>query len=514
MISKRVRCDSISPEGLRDSHILFNQIKGTTLLSECKRIAGGPFGKFGPTCAYGFWTRRFVIAIPAAKTSNNPAQPSQRFRLVRVLLAFGLAFKRRADRFGGRDRVLVGDVSGRSNASVTCVDELNRARSPNERDRSEIEQAMRLSDLRFFDAQSIALHGTEDLLNPPAQPIEPNDVLGGGEFVNLAHNRQCGQKTPSNPVFFRGRVLLVHLHIGEHHRLGIGGRSTIAWLADAHASRLHSYMRDPSAFARTFRRNKNLHGAEFAPIRRRVEQSFFIDEFAVLCSTYNQFHPFRTASELRIDIEFSISDNDYLRGATQQIIRRLRRLDPAYGFLFFDLPRLTIRQFLARSRPDFRMHDAEQRLVIGINRNHRMAEEPLRLAIAGWPQALALVITAAEVDLGGVVRRDDPSPCAGLCGSSGGRREYLVGGHMRRIQKTTCRQFSSPVASDHAQHQRTGGYHLLKHPRPRRSTTRISEISDKVVAINNIHGWLPANQPASNHNDSTVARTKYSHVDS
>ena len=74
MISKRVRCDSISPEGLRDSHILFNQIKGTTLLSECKRIAGGPFGKFGPTCAYGFWTRRFVIAIPAAEASRNRYQ--------------------------------------------------------------------------------------------------------------------------------------------------------------------------------------------------------------------------------------------------------------------------------------------------------------------------------------------------------------------------------------------------------------------------------------------------------
>src|SRR5260370_30244520 len=106
MAVMRVRCSSLSPLGLRDSHILFNQTKGITLLSECKRIAGGPFGKFGPTCAYGFWTRWLVIAIPAAKTGNDPAQPSQRFRLVRVLIAFRRVFRIKARRFVGPGPVL------------------------------------------------------------------------------------------------------------------------------------------------------------------------------------------------------------------------------------------------------------------------------------------------------------------------------------------------------------------------------------------------------------------------
>ena len=62
---------------------------------------------------------------------------------MRILLAFGRTFERGADRFGGRNRVLVGYVSGRSSASVACVDDLNSARSRNERDCSEIEQAQR-----------------------------------------------------------------------------------------------------------------------------------------------------------------------------------------------------------------------------------------------------------------------------------------------------------------------------------------------------------------------------------
>src|SRR5438132_1622607 len=169
------------------------------LLSDCKGIAGGSFGKFGPTCAYGFWARRLVIAIPTAKSRHDPAQP-----------------------------------------------------------------------------------------------IEPNDLLSGGKFVALTRNGQHGQKAPSDPFFFRGRVGLVHLHIGEHHRLGICRRATVTRFADAHASRLHSHPRDASALARSLRRNKNVHGTKFAPIRRRLEQSLIIGEFAVLCSTYNKFYLFRT----------------------------------------------------------------------------------------------------------------------------------------------------------------------------------------------------------------------------
>ena len=42
----------------------------------------------------------------------------------------------------------------------------------------------------FLQAQPVALHGTEHLLDPPAQPIEAHDLLGGGEFVSFPGNRQ------------------------------------------------------------------------------------------------------------------------------------------------------------------------------------------------------------------------------------------------------------------------------------------------------------------------------------
>src|SRR5579863_5490280 len=95
------RCDSLSPSGLRDSHILH---------SLCKEITFGSFCKPAPTKPHGLRTWRFVVAVPAAEACSDPGEPSKRAYLVRIFLTRSLGFKGGADGFGGRDEILVGNV--------------------------------------------------------------------------------------------------------------------------------------------------------------------------------------------------------------------------------------------------------------------------------------------------------------------------------------------------------------------------------------------------------------------
>ena len=52
--------------------------------------------ELSPSGPHGLGARRFIVAIPAAKSGNDPGQPGQRMRRMGVFLAFGLALQRRA----------------------------------------------------------------------------------------------------------------------------------------------------------------------------------------------------------------------------------------------------------------------------------------------------------------------------------------------------------------------------------------------------------------------------------
>ena len=89
------------------------------------------------------------------------------------------------------------------------------------------------------------------------------------------------------------------------------------------------------------------------------------------------------------------------------------RLDPADRFLLFNRARPARPRRLGGACPDARMHDAEQRLVVDIDRYHRMTEKTRRFAVAGRSETPPPAMPAAEIDLGGVLRRYDPPSGAG-----------------------------------------------------------------------------------------------------
>src|SRR3979490_2714708 len=149
---------TLSRKGLRDSHILH---------SHCKTIAFGPVGEFSPAGSHGLWAGRLVVAIPSAETSNDPGQPGQRAFGMRILLTRSVAFECRADRFGGGDEIIVGDIRCGSAASISGVNQLNGARGRDQRDRGELKQARSFLNLRLGQTQPATFQGAEGLLATP-----------------------------------------------------------------------------------------------------------------------------------------------------------------------------------------------------------------------------------------------------------------------------------------------------------------------------------------------------------
>src|SRR5215216_4628638 len=277
---------------------------------------------------------------------------------MRIFLARGGAFERRPDGLCGGDEVFVGDIRRGARTSISGVHELDSAGRSRQCDSGEIEQARSVLDLRFLQAQTIALHGAEHLLDAPAQPIELYDLLCGGEFVRLPGDRQRGQQSPYDRLVAVRRICLAHLYVGECYGCGIDRRRRVARLGNANATGFHAHVGDACGFAGPTWRNANIHGAERAPIRWRIEQTLVIGEPAILCGTHNQLDPRRNAGKLAVDVTLPIADDNQLCSAAEKIARRRRHLNPADRFLVLDRPRPARRHPLSRAGPDVRVQHA------------------------------------------------------------------------------------------------------------------------------------------------------------
>ena len=219
-------------------------------------------------------------------------------------------------------------------------------------------------------------------------------------------------------------------------------------------------------------------------------------------------HSRRNTHELRIDIALPVAHHDQLRSAAEKIAGNRRRLDPSMGFLVFNVARSARRHPLARPRPDACVHHAEQRIVIGIDRNHRMAEKAQRLPITRGTKAFAAPIPTLEVDLSGVLRRHDASSGTRRCSSSPCRLHHLFGLHMGRSQEAAGRQLSGSTAARRAQHQRAGGHHPLKQIRSCLLSTHVAKITDAKRFFCS-HHCLRSGSKAVNHNAKPRGNREY-----
>ena len=124
---------------------------------------------------------------------------------MRVFLPLGAAFQRGRYRCCSFDVLGLDDVGGGARAAVAGIDELDDARSGDEAERSEIEQAAGSLELALLDVETVFLQNPEHLLDAPAQAIEAHHVLG----IRKRGNGQCRDKAPQQRLTFPSALLLL-----------------------------------------------------------------------------------------------------------------------------------------------------------------------------------------------------------------------------------------------------------------------------------------------------------------
>jgi hypothetical protein len=104
-------------------------------------------------------------------------------------------------------------------------------------------------------------------------------------------------------------------------------------------------------------------------------------------------------------------------------------------------------------RPDGRRYDAEHGLVLDVDEQEGMAEQPGADTVAGGPEPATPACAAGEVDLGRVLDGEHASTAGGAQGALGGRRYDGLGGDRVVVEKPPRRHLAGPPAADLAQHQ-------------------------------------------------------------
>src|SRR4029077_19532411 len=95
--------------------------------------------------------------------------------------------------------------------------------------------------------------------------------------------------------------------------------SPVAVFGNPYASSLDAHLGDPRRFAGSTRRDINIHGPELAPVTRSVKQPLVIVQLAILRGPYDQLCARWSAGKQRVDVTFSVTNNDQLRDAIEKI---------------------------------------------------------------------------------------------------------------------------------------------------------------------------------------------------
>ena len=112
-----------------------------------------------------------------------------------------------------------------------------------------------------------------------------------------------------------------------------------------------------------------------------------------------------------------------------------------------------------------------------------MNEEAQALRVAASAQIAPAVVAPGKVDLGRVLRHDDPAAPARLRGAGGRLLQNRLWAHALRTQEAMRRNLGRAVRAKLAQRQRTRTRYILEYP--------IEPTNDPNVSANSRHARLP-----------------------
>ena len=129
---------------------------------------------------HGDWTWRSGIscAVPSAETGNNPGCPGQRSSLERISQALGPAINGWSNGFEySHVFELEGCGCGPLVSAMTGMNKLHAHDRGAQRNDGEFAQNGWGFDLAFLEAETLALHSSEELLDVPASTIVRDGLM-------------------------------------------------------------------------------------------------------------------------------------------------------------------------------------------------------------------------------------------------------------------------------------------------------------------------------------------------
>src|SRR5215468_807071 len=354
----------------------------------------------------GSWWPCIFGAAPGSEAGDDPGGPGQRSGREGISQPRGFAVEGGGDGFEDGDVLRVESGGGRPTVgAVPGANELHAGDGGPQGNDGELSQSGRGFDLAFFEAEALALAGSEELLDVPAATIVSDGLMGLGQGLD----RRAGEQAPMYGLDAWRRVDLAHIEGVEGELVGQMTIGAVAGTAQGEEIEAQGHGGAPGGAARNGRQ------VEVKVIAHRQivevsEQITLIGQAAVGLGPHQQFDLGRALGESGIDVTLAVGDHGDGGGARHPQERRgLRPDQPTLRFLVDRLAAtLAWRRLVAF--PDLHISQAQHDAAVRVDHQHGMDEEgPIR-AVAAVAEGRFTAWLLREVDLARILDRQDAPP--------------------------------------------------------------------------------------------------------
>src|SRR5207342_74449 len=183
----------------------------------------------------------------------------------------------------------------------------------------------------------------------------------------------------------------------------------------------------------------HLTGGERRSFMQRLEKPLPIGQAAVLRDAQDQIEPGRPAREQRIDVALPISHHGHGRGLAKPLCGCRTAGEPARRLLLLKRTVSAWRALALAPGPDRRVDKPDHCFALDVHGDHRVNEEAGRPAVPCRSKTPALLVSTREIDLAGVLHRQDAASPALRRRTRRAGRHNILGRHVWRRQKAVYR---------------------------------------------------------------------------
>ena len=314
----------------------------------------------------------------------------------------------RSERGEELDLLLAEGAAGRVGAAaVTGLDELQGYDGGLGGDCGELEQSIGGFQAAVFELKAFGLDEPEELLDCPAFLVPSNDPLGRGGVGDLVGR----QKAPMQRLGVGWRKILDDLDQGQIDALGQGGRRALRSL-DSHASKAQRKLGLTGRLMGASRKIDRRHVGDRQSGARRIKARA-IDQGAVMHRTRQKMKVLRrNRSPFGVNVAFAIVDYGDASGRLKHLFGSLGGAELAPRFPLLKRPLGVRNRDPARPRADLSGHQAKASVAVGVERQHGVQQHAAPAALADLAQTAPPLGCRLEVDLAGVLDRQNMQAAA------------------------------------------------------------------------------------------------------